>query len=79
MSVKKIFSYGALIVSTLFILTGIGFTGMYVLEAIIKRLGEADQSLVFWYLPFFFIGIFGILIGLGMGFWGVSHLKKDWD
>lgn len=38
-------------------LTGLGFVAMYVHGAILDRLGEPDQSLIYWYLPILFIGL----------------------
>ena len=76
MDSKKIFPCGALVVGSLIILIGIGFTVAYVLEAIVVRLGEPDQSLLFWYLPILFMGLTGIVIGLGIGVWGVIRLRK---
>jgi cytochrome oxidase assembly protein ShyY1 len=49
---------------------------MYVLEAIVARIGEADQSLLFWYLPILFIGLIVLAIGLGLGIWGARRLRK---
>ena len=73
---KKVLPYSALIVSGLIVLTGIAWVVMYVLEAVIARLGEADQSLLFWYLPILFIGLIGILTGIGIGIWATTRLKK---
>ena len=42
------------------------FIGMYIWEAIISRMGEPDQSLIFWYLPILFIGI--TLLGMAVYF-----------
>lgn len=76
MNSKKIPPCGALIVGSLSILIGIGFAVMYVLEAIIARIGDADQSLLFWYLPILFIGLIGIIIGLVFGVWGAIRLRQ---
>jgi apolipoprotein N-acyltransferase len=38
-------------------LTGLGFIAMYVYSALIDRIGDADQSLLFWLLPILFAGI----------------------
>ena len=38
-------------------LLGTIFVLMYVWGAFISRLGEPDQSLLFWYLPILFLGI----------------------
>jgi apolipoprotein N-acyltransferase len=50
-------------------LAGVGFIAMYVQSAIIDRLGEPDQSLLYWYLPILFIG-------LGLASAGVSVLRS---
>jgi len=76
MQSKKILPCGALAVGSLIALIGISLAVMYVLEAIVARVGEADQSLLFWYLPILFMGIIGILIGLGVGIWGAIRLRK---
>lgn len=76
MQSKKILPCGALAVGSLIALIGISLAAMYVLEAIVARIGEADQSLLFWYLPILFMGIIGILIGLGVGIWGAIRLRK---
>lgn len=76
MNTKKILPCGALVVGGLITLTGLAFAIMYVLEAIVARLGEPDQSLLFWYLPILFIGLTGIIIGVGIGIWGAIRLSK---
>jgi len=76
MQSKKILPCGALAVGSLIALIGISLAVMYMLEAILARVGEADQSLLFWYLPILFMGIIGILIGLGVGIWGAIRLRK---
>lgn len=73
---KRIIAFSLLLFGGLLTLAGIVLSGMYVFEAIIARIGEGDQSLLFWYLPLLFIGILGIVIGLGLGSWGIIILKK---
>jgi len=50
---------------------------MYVLEAIVARIGEPDQSLLFWYLPVLFMGTIGLTIGLSISIWGAIYLRKN--
>lgn len=76
MNSKKILPCGAIVVGGLITLAGIGFAIMYILEAITSRLGEADQSLLFWYLPILFMGFIGILMGAGIGVWGAIRLRQ---
>lgn len=59
------------------ILAGVGMIGGYVIEAVIKRVGEPDQSLLFWYLPLLFIGIMCTMAGIGATAWGVSRLRPS--
>lgn len=39
------------------VVSGFAFVFMYVWGAIISRIGEPDQSLLFWYLPVLFLGL----------------------
>jgi hypothetical protein len=76
MKSRKLLPCGALAVGSLIALIGIGFAVMYVLEAIIARIGGPDQSLLFWYLPILFMGLIGVIIGLSIGVWGTIRLRK---
>jgi len=76
MNSKMILPCGALVVGSLIALTGIGFAVMYIWEAIVTRLGDPDQSLLFWYLPILFMGLTGIIVGVGIGLWGSVRLKQ---
>jgi len=51
-------------VSVLVTLSGLLLVAVYISEAVVSRWGEADQSLLFWYLPFLFAGL--ILTGGGV-------------
>ena len=77
MKLSKILPYSALAFGSLMALTGAVFAVMYILEAIVARAGDPDQSLLFWYLPILFIGLIGIGIGLGVCVWGVIRLRKQ--
>lgn len=50
---------------------------MYFWEAIIVRMGDPDQSLIFWYLPILFIGIIAVIGGISMLIEGIHRLKND--
>jgi len=76
MNSKKILPCGALVIGSLIGLAGTAFAVMYVLEAFVARLGDADQSLLFWYLPILFIGLFGIIVGAVLGILGYIGLRK---
>ena len=55
---------------------GAVFIWSYVAEAVIARAGASDQSLLFWYLPVLFSGIFICAAGLSVGVWGFTRLRK---
>ena len=44
--------------------------------AIIERLGDPDQSLLFWYLPILFIGLAGMGLGTGLSILAVIQLRN---
>ena len=76
MKLNRTWSIVALVVSALLILSGLTFVVMYFVSAVLERVGEPDQSLLFWYLPILFIGIIGILLGAGAGILGILGLRK---
>jgi hypothetical protein len=55
---------------------GLILAGMYILEAVIGRRGEPDQSLLFWYLPILFIGVASVVAGLAASLWGFVRLRR---
>ena len=55
---------------------GVIFVVMYLWEAVIARLGEPDQSLVFWYLPVLFLGLIAGIGGMKLFFLGMRHINK---
>jgi hypothetical protein len=74
---KKILPCGVLVFGSSIAIMGATFVAMYVLHAVVARVGEPDQSLLFWYLPILFLGMIGIVIGLGMSTWGVNRLRQN--
>jgi TRAP-type C4-dicarboxylate transport system permease small subunit len=66
----------AVISGAAFMATGIWFAAMYVMEAIVKRMGEPDQSLVFWYIPILLIGMGGFMAGMLSFWWGLMNLRR---
>jgi len=74
MKSSKILPYCALTFGSLMTFAGAAFIVMYILEAVVARASEPDQSLLFWYLPFLFMGLIGMAIGLGAGVWGATRL-----
>jgi len=72
---NKILPYVAIVFGTSIVITGAVFVVMYVSEAIVARMGEPEQSLLFWYLPFLFAGVIGMAIGIGVTVLGFNRLK----
>jgi len=73
---RKLLFWSAIILGGLIGFAGIAFVVIYIMEAIVKRIGEPDQSLLFWYLPVLFIGIVGMLFGFGSATMGILNLRK---
>ena len=65
-----------ILVGILMVLCGAGFVVMYVLEAVVARIGAPDQSLLFWYLPILFMGLIAMGTGLGAIVWGSARLRE---
>ena len=59
------------------ILCGAGFVAMYVLEAVVARIGEPDQSLLFWYLPILFMGLIAMGTGVGAIVLAMVRLREE--
>jgi len=55
---------------------GTAFVFMYVWHAVVARIGEPGQSLVFWYLPVLFFGLVGCGAGLALYRWGSTQLRQ---
>ena len=64
---KRVWSVVALLFGVVAALVGAGLVAAYFLEAVVARLGDPDQSLLFWYLPILFLGLAGLAIGLAAG------------
>lgn len=73
---SKLTSYAAFILGTLLFVVGLGFVLIYFKDALILRWGEADQSLLFWYLPFLFAGLGSTLCGIVVFQSGLRKLKN---
>jgi ABC-type uncharacterized transport system permease subunit len=61
----------------LMVMLGLIFIIMYVWQAVIARLGEPDQSLLFWYLPILFLGMIAAMLGLRLIRCGIDRRGKD--
>ena len=64
MARRKWLSFFLICSGIILALLGALLVGSYVWEAFISRIGDADQSLLFWYLPILFIGV--LLAGGGV-------------
>lgn len=58
------------------VLIGVALVAGYVWAAVVERLGEPDQSLLFWLSPFLFLGIGGIVLGASALVWGVLGIRR---
>ena len=56
---------------------GLFLVAAYSWSAVISRWGDADQSLLFWYLPFLFVGIGCVALGSVAGAWAIRHLRSE--
>lgn len=72
---KRYVPHAALLCGVFLLLAGLGLAWTYVHGAILARLGEPDQSLLFWYLPFLLLGIGALATGSGLALWGLHALR----
>jgi hypothetical protein len=72
---QKKLSWAATLFGGFTLLLGVTFIAMYVSEAIVKRTGDPDQSLIFWYLPILFLGVSIAMIGFSSLIWGLKQLR----
>jgi hypothetical protein len=56
-------------------LFGMLLIGAYVSQAVVARIGEPDQSLLFWYSPFLTCGVMALISGLGIAALGFVLLR----
>ena len=63
LSTRKVLCIIFMFLSALMCLLGISLIIMYIYSAVIARLGEADQSLLFWHLPLMLFGIICVIAG----------------
>ncbi len=76
METQKVWAVVALLFGGVAAIVGTGLVAAYFLEAVLARLGEPDQSLLFWYLPILFSGLGGLVIGLSAAAWGIRRLRR---
>ncbi len=73
---KKLVAWLVISIGACVALLGLAFAAMYLQEGILKRIGNPDQSLAFWYLPILFIGVVGIGAGAALAIWGTRLRHK---
>jgi hypothetical protein len=76
MNSKRIWPSLALIAGIVLNIIGTLLIVGYIMEAYVARIGEPDQSLLFWYLPLLFVGLIAFVTGLSTGIWGFIRLRK---
>jgi hypothetical protein len=76
MSSKKAWPSVALIAGIVLTIIGALLIAGYIMEAYVARIGEPDQSLLFWYLPLLLVGLIAFVTGLSTGIWGFIRLRK---
>ena len=73
---KRLWPWAVSSLGIVLILIGGALIGAYVFEAVVARVNEPDQSLLFWYLPILFLGFLGLAAGVSASAWGFRRLKK---
>jgi choline-glycine betaine transporter len=76
MNSKKTWPSVALISGIVLIIIGALLITGYIIEAYVERIGEPDQSLLFWYLPFLMFGLIAFVTGVSFSIWGTKRLRK---
>ncbi len=67
----------SIVVGAILVLIGLFLAGSYVFSAVIERIGEPDQSLLFWYLPLLLVGIMALIMGAALGVIGILRLRGN--
>ena len=73
---KKWLAYSFVFLGGFITVLGVVFIFMYVWDAIISRLGEPDQSLIFWELPILFLGLISSVGGLKLFLRGIDRIRN---
>ena len=76
MNSKKTWPLLALISGIVISIIGAVLIIGYIMEAYVARIGDPDQSLLFWYLPLLFVGFISFVTGLSASIWGFNSLRK---
>lgn len=73
---KRVLPLAALMGGVLSVFIGVYSIGLYVSEAVLARMGDPDQSLMFWYLPFLLFGVMVLALGGGLVYVGLRNLGE---
>jgi len=76
MNSKKTWPSVALISGIVLTIIGVLLIVGYITEAYVARIGEPDQSLLFWYLPLLLVGLIAFVTGISASIWGFIRLMK---
>lgn len=71
----KVLSFLLLATGLLLVVCGAIFILIYFKDAVFLRIEEADQSLLFWYLPFLFVSLGSLISGVVIGQTGLRRLR----
>ena len=72
---ERIIIWASFVIGTLLSLIGGLLVFAYIFEAWINRIGEVDQSLLFWYLPLLLIGLVALISGVTLGIFAFKKRK----
>ncbi len=73
---RKMLFLLVLVVSGFLFVTGAMFVVLYFWKGVVARIGQADQSLLFWYLPVLFMGLIAMGVGWTLGRWGWERFQS---
>jgi len=73
---QKLISIFSIMAGTALISAGLISAGFYV-KTVIDSLGQADQSLIYWYLLFLFVGIGLLVVGIFFVIVGIMSLRGN--
>jgi len=73
---RRVWSFVGLVAGSVMALLGMWLVGAYFMSAVLDRVGEPDQSLLFWYLPLLFVGIMAVAAGVTIGILSSMGLRK---
>lgn len=67
----------SIVAGAILVAVGLLLAGSYIFSAVIERIGEPDQSLLFWYLPLLLVGIMALIMGSALTLIGILRLRAS--